>query len=443
MSGSQVLLTIAGSDSSGGAGIEADIRTFAALGYHPSCAITSITSQNTTGVLDTFDIPVSHIVSQVDAVCTDMRVRWAKTGMLSNVEIVKCVAECIKKQGMKVVVDPVMVAESGGSLLKEDAVDILRDTLLPQSLVTTPNIMEAEALSGVSIKTWKDGKKAARRIADCGINNVIITGGHLDASDLVYEAENDRFTTIPGRFVKGGTHGSGCTYSSALLAYLARDLDMAEAARCAKRFVENAISGSPHVGSGKSPVDPLASLRTSAHRYSAMKEVMNASDMLVSESSFSKLVPEVGTNIAMAIPGALTISDVAGITGRIVRSGNKPEMAGHVDFGASSHVARIILAAMEQDPRFRAAMNVKYCREVLTVCSQMGLGVSSFDREDEPEESNTMDWGVSYSIERYGRVPEIIYDEGGIGKEPMIRILGRDATAVASIALEIAGRLKV
>jgi hydroxymethylpyrimidine/phosphomethylpyrimidine kinase len=371
-----------------------------------------------------------------------MGVTWAKTGMLANSEIVRTVAGCIEKYGLKVVADPVMAAEAGGTLLEEEAAAVLRDELLPRCLVTTPNIREAEALSGIPVKNWKDGKKAAKRIAELGVRNVIITGGHLDASDLVYEAENDRFTTIPGRFVKGGTHGSGCTYSAALVAYLARGLRMAEAARCAKRFVEDAISGSSHVGSGKSPVDPLASLRTSAHRYHAIKEIMNASDLLLSEKSFRKLIPEVGTNIAMAVPGAETVSDVAGITGRIVRAGDRASMAGYVDFGASSHVARIVLAAMQQDIRFRAAMNIRYCREILTVCSQMGLGISSFDREDEPEETNTMDWGVSHAIERYGRVPEIIYDEGGVGKEPMIRILGRDATAVASVALEIAGRLK-
>jgi hydroxymethylpyrimidine/phosphomethylpyrimidine kinase len=441
MSNTNVALTIAGSDSGGGAGIEADIRTFSALGMHPTCAVTCITSQNTMGLQDSMEVPLSHISSQIDAVCTDMDIKWAKTGMLSSPEIIAAVASEVKKHRLKLVVDPVMTAEAGGTLLAESALSILKETLLPLAFVVTPNIYEAKALSGVTINTWEDGQKAARRIAKLGVDNVIITGGHFDASDLVYESHNDTFTTISSRFVKGGTHGSGCTYSAALLVYLSNGLRVPEAARCAKRFVENAIARSTDVGMGVSPVDPLAFLRNSAAKYHTLVNTTEALDILLSEKTFSKLIPEVGCNIAMATPEAETISDVAGVHGRITRSKGRPVASGCVGFGASKHVGSVVLAAIHSNPEIRACLNVKYSKEILAACSQMGFGIASFERKDEPSDVSTMDWGTAHAIERYGKVPEVIYDEGDVGKEPMIRLLGKSATDVVEMALKIVERI--
>ncbi|NOQ48993.1 MAG: bifunctional hydroxymethylpyrimidine kinase/phosphomethylpyrimidine kinase, partial [Methanococcoides sp.] len=175
-----VVLTIAGSDSGGGAGIEADIKTLSSLYVHGACAITSVTSQNTTGVQSAYELPPTVVSDQVDAVCTDMDVRWAKTGMLSSADIVRVVADRVKKYGLKVVVDPVMTAEAGGDLLEQDAVSILKDELLPISYAVTPNISEAETLSGMSITTREDAMEAAKAIASLGVKAVIITGGHSD-----------------------------------------------------------------------------------------------------------------------------------------------------------------------------------------------------------------------------------------------------------------------
>lgn len=438
MSKVPVILTIAGSDSGGGAGIEADIKTIASLGLHPACAITSVTSQNTTGVLSAYDIPCDVIRSQADAVCTDMSIKWAKSGMLSSSEIISAVTGIVKDYNLKLVVDPVMAAEAGGDLLRKDAVSALRDELLPVSYAVTPNINEANVLSGMQISTVEDAKEAAKIISRTGVRFVIVTGGHLDATDIIYDSEKDTFSLIPGEFVKGGTHGSGCTYSSALASHLAQGYSIDEAAKMAKDFVVEAIKGSVPIGGGVGPVNQLSGLLNNAEMYAVLENVKEAVGILHRCKHFAAMIPEVGCNIAMALSGAISVSDVAAVTGRIVRVKGTPRVVGDVEFGASSHVARIILAAMKYDSISRAAVNIRYSEDIVGICRELGLEISSFSREEEPEHTHTMDWGTTYSIESYGSVPDIIYDKGGIGKEPMIRVLGHSAIEVAETAVKIA-----
>ncbi|WP_410808302.1 bifunctional hydroxymethylpyrimidine kinase/phosphomethylpyrimidine kinase [Methanohalobium sp.] len=433
-----VVLSIAGSDSGGGAGIQADLKTFATLGMHGTCAITSVTSQNTEGVFSTYDLP-PHIVSeQINAVCKDMDVRWAKTGMLGSIEIVKAVVAAVKKHNLSLVLDPVLSAQAGGSLLKEDALPLVVDELLSSCKVVTPNTDEAYKLSGVYIKDLNDAHDAARKIADKGKCNVIITGGHLEGSDLVYDYETADFTVVHGKIVKGGTHGSGCTYSSAITAYLNRGFDLVDAAKYAKQFVEDAIKGSPHIGNGVDPVNQLAHLHTDAERYMITQNIMDSLDMLQNCQSFTSLIPEVGCNIAMAISNAEVISDVAAVEGRVIYFKGYPKAVGCIDFGASSHVARIVLAAMKFDPNIRSAVNIKYSPQILSICNELGYKISSFNRADEPEDTSTMDWGVTHAINVYGYVPDVIFDKGDIGKEPMIRLLGKSAVEVTHKAIKIA-----
>lgn len=441
MAKATVVMTIAGSDSGGGAGIEADIKTIAALRLHGTCAITSVTSQNTTGVLSAFDLPPEVVVSQINAVCTDMQIEWAKSGMLASSGITSAVAATVRKYGIKLVVDPVMAAEAGGDLLRKDAIRTLKEELLPVSHVVTPNINEATALSGRTITSVEDAKEAARIIAQTGVKVVVVTGGHLDASDVVYEAEEDRFTIIRGEFVKGGTHGSGCTYAAALTCGLAQGMTVVEAAGKAKEFVVRAIIGSQAVGKGAGPVNPLAGIHRDAAAYSVLEDVKHAVSIVSRSRHFVNIIPQVGSNIVMALPGAESEDDVAAVAGRIVKFKGSPKAVGDVGFGVSGHVARIVLAAMEQDPGIRAAMNIRYSEEMIGICNSMGLKIASFERADEPENaslSHIGEWGTSDAIRRFGGVPDIIFDNGAVGKEPMIRVLGRSAIEVARMADSIA-----
>lgn len=461
-----IVMTIAGSDSGGGAGIAADLKTFAALGVHGTCAITSVTAQNTTGVVDTFDLPPEAVARQIDAVCTDMDVKWTKTGMLASSEIIEEVAKEIKKYGLSLVVDPVMAAEAGGDLLKKEALSVLIEELLPLCKVATPNASEAEVLSGVPVKNPEEARIAARKIADLGASAVIITGGHIDATDLLYETDSDTFTHIPGTFVKGGTHGSGCTYSAAMTAFLACGKSLEVAAAESKKFVVQAILKSRPAGRGVSPVNPLGSTLEEKERYQVLKNLKEAVLILENSPDFSELIPEVGSNIGMAIPGAYCLEDVAAVEGRIVKYRERALPVGCVSFGKGRHVGSIILSVLRYDSGMRAAILLKYSERNLFLCRKAGFCISSFDRTKEPENTriiepddistkepgtinakepddiSTLSWGIAEAIKKYGSVPRVIYDKGNSGKEPMIRLLGTSAIEVAKLAVELAEKLE-
>ncbi len=434
----KTVLTIAGVDSGGGAGVAADLKTFAALGVHGTCVITSVTAQNTKGVLDSFDIPVEFIKEQFDAIVSDIKIDYVKTGMLSSPDIVRAVASLVKKHKLQLVIDPVMAAEAGGKLLMDKAVAVLIEELLPLASVITPNIFEAERLSGLKIMDLKGAEKAARKIHELGAKAVIVTGGHLKGTDILFA--DDVFTHIEGELLNGGTHGSGCTHSAALTAELARGTPLIEAARSAKKFVEQAITAGEKIGGGAAPVNQLGQMLAESERYKVLKNVGEAVDMIETKMA-AGLIPEVGCNIAMGISNASLVSDVAAVSGRIVRLKGSPHAVGCVAFGASSHIARIVLTAMHFDSSTRAAMNIRYSKEALAACEELGLRMASFSREDEPEGVSTMEWGVAEAIKKAGRVPDIIYDKGDVGKEAMIRLLGKDAIEVACRAIDISGAM--
>jgi hydroxymethylpyrimidine/phosphomethylpyrimidine kinase len=258
-------MTIAGSDSGAGAGIQADLKTFAALGVYGTSVLTAITAQNTVAVTAVHEIPTDMIEAQIDAVVSDIGVDALKTGMLSSSAIIQCVTASLKNAGDKypdvpglrrLVVDPVMVAKSGDSLLKEEAVGALRELLLPMAAVVTPNIPEAQTLTGLSIATDDDVHEAARAIVAMGAASVVVKGGHREgpATDLYYDGRDFREFTAP-RFDTVNTHGTGCTFASAVAAGLAQGLQTEAAVGQAKEFVTEAIRSSFPIGQGHGPLN--------------------------------------------------------------------------------------------------------------------------------------------------------------------------------------------
>jgi hydroxymethylpyrimidine/phosphomethylpyrimidine kinase len=249
------VITIAGSDSGGGAGIQADLKALARCGVHGAVAITAITAQNTVEVRGVYPLPGRAIVEQVAAVADDIGVDAVKIGMLGNVETINAVAEALDHTGdAPVVIDPVMVAESGSRLLDEDAVQALRETLLPRATVVTPNVPEARALAGLGEDATIE--ELARAIHAFGPENVVVTGGHREeAVDLFFDGRE--VIEIPGpRYPGGAAHGSGCTHSSALAAHLALGFEPVEAARRAKGIASEAVrQGLAELGAGAGPVD--------------------------------------------------------------------------------------------------------------------------------------------------------------------------------------------
>jgi hydroxymethylpyrimidine/phosphomethylpyrimidine kinase len=259
------VLTIAGSDSGGGAGIQADIKAMSANGVFAMSAITAVTAQNTEEVTDVFELPLSIIAAQIDAVFDDFDVSAVKTGMLSSAEIVKVVAKLLKPQNVtNLVVDPVMIAKSGHRLLKPDAVEALMHELIPLALVVTPNIHEAQQLSGIEIKTLNDARRAAKIIHRLGCRHVLIKGGHLledRATDLLYDGRF--FELFKSEFIDTPhTHGTGCTFASAIAAHLALGKPLTQAVTAAKAYITEAIRHGLAIGHGKGPTNHFYFLKS-------------------------------------------------------------------------------------------------------------------------------------------------------------------------------------
>lgn len=255
----RIALTIAGSDSGGGAGIQADLKTFAALGVYGMSVITAVTAQNTVGVTGVHALPPDFVGAQIDAVMSDIGAHAVKTGMLANAEIIAVVAEKVREHNMpNLVVDPVMVAKSGDPLLRRDAVNALKTLLLPLAYVITPNIPEAEEILGRRLTTEEDYRRAAVDIHALGPRHVVLKGGHRagDATDLLYDGKEIHAFSAP-RFDSRHTHGTGCTFASAIAALLARGLALPEAVRGAKTYLTRAIEQAFPIGHGNGPVHHL------------------------------------------------------------------------------------------------------------------------------------------------------------------------------------------
>jgi hydroxymethylpyrimidine/phosphomethylpyrimidine kinase len=253
-----IALTIAGSDSGGGAGIQADLKTFAALGVYGTSALTAITAQNTIGVTAVHALPADLVTAQIEAVAGDMTLDVVKTGMLASSAIVEAVAAAISALDLpSVVVDPVMIAKSGDRLIDTEALAALKSELLPRARVVTPNVPEAEVLAGMKIATLDEAREAARRIHKLGAASVVVKGGHLpgdEAIDLLFDGRTFTEYRAP-RIETRNTHGTGCTFASAIAAHLARGEALVDAVRLAKDYVTGAIRHGLPIGNGHGPLN--------------------------------------------------------------------------------------------------------------------------------------------------------------------------------------------
>ena len=254
-----IAITIAGSDSGGGAGIQADLKTFSALGVFGTSAITAITAQNTQGVTALEDISSGIIAAQIDAILDDMNVGAAKIGMVSRAETIVTIAQRLRHYRLRPVVDPVMVATSGDRLLQEDAIDTLKAEILPQAAIVTPNLPEAALLTGLPVAGTEDEMIVqARALVDMGAGAALVKGGHgtgPESVDILFDGQDFARLSAP-RIDTRNTHGTGCTLSAAITAGLARGLSLIDAVREAKSFLQSALDAAQHmkVGKGSGPV---------------------------------------------------------------------------------------------------------------------------------------------------------------------------------------------
>lgn len=438
------ILTIAGSDSGGGAGIQADLKAITLLGGYGMSVLTALTAQNTIGVQAIYPVPVPFVKKQIDAVLSDIGADVIKTGMLANKEIVEAVAQKIKQYGIQtVVVDPVMISKSGAPLLRKEARKTVIKQLIPLATVVTPNLHEASALTGHRVDSLDEMRKAAIEIWALGAKNVVIKGGHLKgkAIDLLYDGVN--FIEFEGpRIETQNTHGTGCTFASAMATCLARGDTVPGAVNSAKNFITMAIRASFNLGKGTGPTHPTAYVLKEMERYPVIQALKEALDMLKREK-MGHLIPEVSSNLGYALPYADGWEEVAAFPGRVVRWKDSVATLGDPEFGASHHVANIILTAMRFNPEYRSAMNIRYSKENVMQLDGKGFLIGHFDRKLEPKkvkekEGSSLEWGVREVIQKLNRIPDFIYDEGGLGKEPMIRVLGRNPMEVVQKILSVA-----
>jgi len=448
-----VALTIAGVDSGGGAGVAADLKTFAALGVHGTLAVTALTAQNTYTVIGVHEVPPDFVELQIRAIWEDMGIDAAKTGMLSSSQVVRAVAGAVKTYGFPLVVDPVMVAKSGARLLAEDAVETLKRELIPLAKVVTPNKFEAEVLADMRVESQEDAERAARRIAkELGPEAVVVKGGHVGTGDVVVDVVYWRggVRKLVGPRLEGCTHGTGCSFSAAIAAYLAKGLPVLDAIVEAKNFMSYAISRAYKVGRGSCPVNPTAYLEVDAELFRAQRALAEAAERLTEGPTsriLAKYIPEVQTNFVYSIPRHLAkgIDDIVGFPGRLVKYLGRVAAVGYPQPGASSHVARLVLEAMRYDPSVRSAINVAYREELVRAAQELGMVVAVVDRREEPEdvrrvEGMSLPWLVRRAVELCGRVPDVIADLGDVGKEPLVRVLSKDPHEVADKLLKIVYR---
>ena len=258
-------LTIAGSDSGGGAGIQADLKTMTSLGVYGMSAITSITVQNTVGVFSVYDLPPQVVYDQIKVVAEDIKVDAAKTGMLSNPQIVEAVAKAVREFNIpNLVIDTVMISKSGKPLLNDEAKRILTEKLIPLAVLITPNIPEAENLTGIEIKSLEDVEKACKKLFLDGANAVLLKGGHSESDkviDVFYDGNKFEYL-ISERINTKNTHGTGCTLSAAICSYLAKGCYLLDAVKNAKNYVHNAIKNSLNIGQGYGPLNHMWQLYT-------------------------------------------------------------------------------------------------------------------------------------------------------------------------------------
>ena len=401
--------------------------------------VTAVTAQNTLGIQGMVPIAPEFVAMQLESTLGDIGADCVKTGMLVNAEIVRVVAEKIAKyQIEKVVVDPVLASEWGSVLLDEEGRKAVVKELFPVAHLLTPNIPEAEILTGKTIATVSDMKKAAKRLQKMGPKYVLVKGGHLKemAVDVLHDgSQHYEFSTQ--RVRTRHTHGTGCTLASAIATRLAQGISLVECIDQAKRYLYRALRFSLSLGSGIGPTNHFASITREIARTHVIEELDKALERL-KRLNIGHLIPEVQSNLAYAIPFAESVDDIASFPGRIIRLVNTIATLSSARFGASRQIHHLVLAAMEYDPERRSAMSIAYSDTLVRRIRSLGYTVAEFDRSRTPpdlqqEEGSTLAWGVQDVMEELGKVPEAIFDRGAVGKVPMIRIFGMDPGSIVNL----------
>ena len=430
------LLSIGGSDPSSGAGIQSDIKTFDSLNAYGLTIITAITGQNTSsfGIIE----PVSKKIlkNQIDSIFSDFKIDGIKIGMVYNSEIIKTIYSEIRDTDIPIVLDPVIKSTTGGLLIEKMAVTDFKKFLIPLATVITPNKFEAEFLSKKKIDSKESLQNIARKIQNMGAKNVVITGLEIkkdQISDFILGGKKQYIVT--GKKISKINHGSGCNYAASMLFSLANGKPIIEAAKFSKLFTENSIKNAKSVGKGI----VITQIKNEDGIHTELTQAINR---FIEIKDIYKKIPECQTNFVFSKKNPKSIQDVLGISGRIVKTGNRIVVAGELSYGGSKHVATALISMNKKYPEVRSAINLKYDKEDISKLIKEGLIISSYDRSKEPrkvknKEGSSIIWGIKTALEKSEKQPDVIYHKGDFGKEPMTIVFAKTPSLVIKKILKL------
>jgi hydroxymethylpyrimidine/phosphomethylpyrimidine kinase len=423
-------LTIAGFDPSSGAGITRDLDTFFSLGLHGVAVPTSIVVQGPQGVRDVFPTPLDAFDAMLALIQADMRIDGVKVGVLWDEHYVEALSAFLPEYPeTPVVVDPVLASKNGTQLLSDKALKSLIKSVFPKATIITPNLDEASFITGEQVKTLRDMEACARALAVTGPEAVVMKGGHLKGEPIDLLFDGTGYTTWKRRRSDRVIHGTGCIFSSLLLSFLVHGYSIKEAFIASENLMDELVKESYQVNHDGYYYASSGLLNNKfAERWKVLHAMKEAKQHLC-RLNLVEYIPDVQMNIGYALEGAKGIEDVAAFPGRIGHYGGKVLFKGEPQFGASTQVARLILNCMQYFPQVRSCANIRYDKATVTKAQARDLTVVFFDRRvgtaQIKERDGSLDPLMEKTLKDMENPPDIIYDEGDIGKEPMIRIFAR------------------
>jgi len=416
------LLSIGGSDPSSGAGIQKDLKTFESLNAYGLTIVTAITSQNTSRFGLVHPASKKILADQIDSIFSDFSIDGIKIGMVYNSELIKIIYNKIKNFSGPIIIDPVIKSTTGGMLIQKSAISDFRKYMVPLSSVITPNKFEAEAISKIKIDSPESLEKAARSFLKMGAKGVIITGIEFEKDTIMdFLLTKDTQENIKDKKLKRTNHGSGCTFSAAMLFGLVQSKSIHESAKFAHKFTFDSIKGAQNIGKG------IAITRIKKDKL--FLELSQSIDNFIQIKNIADRIPECQTNFVFSKKNPMSEDDVVGISGRIVKAGKKAIQAGNLQYGSSKHVAKAVLTINKKFPNIRSGINLKLENETIYALKKKGFKIKNYDRTKEPNsikitEGASIIWGVKKALKGAKTPPDAIYHNGDFGKEPMILIFG-------------------
>jgi len=418
-------LTVAGSDSIGGAGIQVDIKAMSVVGVHATSVITAVTAQNTQGVDGIFPMPVDFIQAQLESVLKDCDIKAVKTGMLYSAEIVETVADILEDHEVPLIVDPVMVSGTGCALCDDDLVKALKKKLIPICELVTPNKHEAEALAGMSIRNEDDITLACELIGKQG-SSVLFKGGHLKGPKVVdYLYLSSEFNKLEYPRLNKAGHGSGCCLSAFITANMAKGLDIVNAVMKSRDLIQESIASQYAIGKGDVVVNPMVKLKGESDKFKILDAIDGAAEKIINIVP-DEFVPKGGMNIAYALKDAAGPEEIAAIDRRLVVHNGLLKKNGPAKFGAAEHLSYILLEIMKHDPKSRCIMSLAYRDDIINIMEEVGMTAVSVDmQKDKISEATSKAIGIA------GGIPDAIVDKGS-KKDRMIRLIARNPEGMMS-----------